>query len=894
MASVIAQPVRASAGDRAVARVTIALIDVPLVEALETLSREATLSLVWQAATLGERASARISCRLEQATPEEALGCVTRAAGLDYVRLSSGTYVVIAAAERSVAFASLGGRILDAGTGAPLPQARVQLAEVPTSVVSADDGGFSFPRLRPGRYLLRVRAVGYRPYTATFELPPNGVQLLRLPLVRTELAARPIIVNGVRAGALSATLGTTTMADGVVRRTLSGPSIFLPGAAVPLGVSRRDGTGDLHLQGGDLGEHPWRIDGIPLYDVSALSGLLGIMSPAAIDQLVVSRSGSRAATGSFATGVIDLRHAVPAPEAPASAEVHADPIALSARVSTPLMIGAARGSLMVAGRTGLWQFTAPAALTRALRHWSVPDPVLLARLTGFGVQPGMSGLDAAPFTSSLGDESVQLQDLHVAGRLQFGIAHTLSASALSTHHAVTYGGSAADGVGNSLETIDDYDKRSLGAQITHEWLIGTRVRQQLQLRYSRHGLQHAGAMAMNRPVLAPDRSNEDNAMSELSLSGEWRVQAGARTELLLGAEASHNRAHLDLSNRVLRPLSYKTAVTRGTLIADVTRQLTATRFLDAGLRVTQLQTGRTYAEPRLALRGEQRVGEQLLTWRVAAGGFHQFVNQFDVASTMPVAFVPSLRFWLPSDGQTPVALAWHLTGEGAFTPAPGWEVRGELYARRHGALPMFDYGVMYTEAVGEAPDARTSPFVRATSGHAYGGGVRVLREAVVRGADTRIELAYDGGSSMRRYPSRFDARLQPTPWLEPHRVLLATELHPNKHLVLAARLRGVWGRSWALRQAYYDLFGAAPMTSQLPVSMPGSMARPPLFDADLGATWQHEIRGARVEIGLSVLNVLNRRNVLDYGLRRIEEARYEMVPRYMPMRQPAATMRMRF
>ena len=83
-----AQPVLpVPAAGRTVARISIALIDVPLVEALETLSREARLNLVWQAATLGERATVRISCRLEQALPEDALACVTKAAGFDYVRL---------------------------------------------------------------------------------------------------------------------------------------------------------------------------------------------------------------------------------------------------------------------------------------------------------------------------------------------------------------------------------------------------------------------------------------------------------------------------------------------------------------------------------------------------------------------------------------------------------------------------------------------------------------------------------------------------------------------------------------------------------------------------------------------------------------------------------------
>lgn len=894
-ARLVAQDVtRDSTRARPPARVSVALIDVPLVTALETLAREARLNLVWQAATLGARATTRVSCRLEQVPPEDALTCVTRAAGFDYVRLSSGTYVVIAAAEQQPAWASLGGRVLDAGSGAPLPFAQVQLAELPGSLLSSDDGGFSFSRLRPGTYQLFVRAVGYRPHHETLEVPPNGTPLLRLSLTRADHVVRPIIVNGVRAGALSSALGGTTLNDTLVRRTLTGPALFLPGSAVPLGVSRRDGSGDLHLQGGDIGEHPWRLDGIPLYDVSALSGLLGLVSSSVIDELQVRRSGYRASAGSFATGVIDLRHAVGGPDAVPAAEVHADPISASARLLTPLSAGRAQGSLMLAGRTGLWQWTAPPALERALRHWSVPDPVLLARLTEFGTRPDMAGLDGAQFRTSIGDQAVRLHDVHVASRLQIGVGHSLGASALVTQQGVSYAGTADDGAGHALRTIDRYDKQTVGAQLTHEWLIGTRLRQQVQARVSRHALRHEGGMAMNAAPRSSAQPNEDNAMTEMALQAEWRLQGGARTELLLGAELTRSRAHLDLDNSVLRPLAYRTAVTRGTLVADVTHRLHGTRFLDAGLRVTQLQTGRTYAEPRLAVRGEQAWGTRRLTWRAAAGGYHQFVNQFDVASTMPVAFVPSVRFWLPSDARTPVAQAWHIAGEGAFAPAPGWEVRGELYARWHSSVPMFDYGVMYAGAATAVAGGDTPAFVQATSGRALGGGVRLLRESLWRRVEFRSEIAYDAGTARRGFPSRFDGRLQPPAWLEPHRLLVSSEMRPVRGLVVAGRIRGVWGRPWALRQAYYDLFGAAPMTSQLPLSMPGVMRRPALIDVDLGATWERTLGATRVEVGASLLNVLNRRNVLDYGLRREGAADYAMVPRFMPGRQPALTVRMGF
>ena len=890
-------PGQAPAGAQ-VARITIALLDVPLVEALETLSQTARMNLVWQASALAERGSLRISCRHTDAPPEEVLRCVTRAAGVDFVRLSSGTYVVIAQAESAPVFAGLTGVVLDAATGAPLPSARVQLAELPRAVLSQDDGGFSFPRLRPGRYALSVRAVGYRPYLTSFDVQPRAVQMLRLPLERAETFARPIIVNGVRPGAASRVLGTSELAERAADRLLTGPALFLPGTPVPLGVSRRDGTGDLHLQGGDLGEHPWRLDGIPLYDVGSLSGLLGVITPTVVERLTVRRSGFRASEGSFTTGVIDLEHAV----APADggnapfAEFSADPIAASARLSSPLRVGGAQGHVMVAGRTGLWQWTAPSALVRALRDWSAPDPVLLARLSGFTAFAGAERLDQTAYATSVGDEQVTVRDVHAATRLAWGVSHQLDASAFMTSNGVSYRGTSADsGAGGaSLATSDAYAWRTTGGQIAHRWLLSPRVRQRVQLRAASHALDHTGRMHMLAMPLAAVSAQEDNGIAEVALAADWHVTATQRIDLTLGTELARTTAHLDLANRVLRPISYQAAVTRGTLFSDATIAVGRARYVDVGLRVTQLQSGRTYAEPRVAMRGEKTDGAQQWAWRVAGGGYHQFVNQFDVASTMPVAFVPNTRFWLPSDGTTPVAQAWHLTAEGVLRPGHGWEIRGESYMRWQPSIPMVDYGVMFdTTGVG-APVRDASSLLARSSGEAFGGGVRVIRDVVLAGLGVRTELAYDGGSATRRFPSRFGGTMQPPPWLEPHRVLLATEVRPADGLVLAARTRGVWGRPWMLRQAYYDLFGAAPMNRGLPIGMPGATRRPALIDVDLGMSYRRSLGGTEIELGASLTNVLNRPNVLDYGLRGEETGNgYSMVPRLLPGRQAALTLQLR-
>jgi hypothetical protein len=121
-----------------------------------------------------------------------------------------------------------------------------------------------------------------------------------------------------------------------------------------------------------------------------------------------------------------------------------------------------------------------------------------------------------------------------------------------------------------------------------------------------------------------------------------------------------------------------------------------------------------------------------------------------------------------------------------------------------------------------------------------------------------------------------------------------SEVTPWRNFTASVRARSVIGRPWALRQVYYDLFGAAPSSAGLPIEMPGNMLRPAIVDVDLGATWRQRVAGANMEIGASVINAINRANVLDFGLRRRETGSdYDMIPRLLPGRIVAVTVQLR-
>lgn len=82
--------------------------------------------------------------------------------------------------------AEINGRILSAVTGQPL--GRVQVTLTRSSIITADDGQFTFPVAAPGEYLLRVTAVGYRLITVPVTLAADEpVQELEITLVPDNL-----------------------------------------------------------------------------------------------------------------------------------------------------------------------------------------------------------------------------------------------------------------------------------------------------------------------------------------------------------------------------------------------------------------------------------------------------------------------------------------------------------------------------------------------------------------------------------------------------------------------------------------------------------------------------------------------------------------------------------
>jgi hypothetical protein len=347
--------------------------------------------------------------------------------------------------------------------------------------------------------------------------------------------------------------------------------------------------------------------------------------------------------------------------------------------------------------------------------------------------------------------------------------------------------------------------------------------------------------------------------------------------------------------------------------------------LEAGTRLTFVPARQTvYAEPRLAVRHDGRTGrEGTYAVRVASGLYRTFVQQFTLSTGGPSASLPATRLWLPIDATLAPPRAYHLTAEALLAPSPAWQVNVEAYLKEQPRILAIDYAALLRtpEALplSLAPrEVTQSAFVAPSRGRALGAGLRLRH----RRGRLDAEASYAWSWARRTFPGRFDDRSQPTPWNEPHRLTLAARLDltdpprpaasadgRDEGLAATARWRGVWGRAWGFRDAYYDLLtthDALTSTPPYDLSDPGAHVLPPLYRLDLGLAYARTVGGVTLRAEATVFNVLDRANVFDWSLAPAPEASatedfvpapgqaFGSLPRTLPGRRPILTLGVRY
>ena len=905
---------------------------VPASDALAAIAGRGDVDLVFSTTLVGRQP---VWCGGMGWQTDELLRCVTDAVGLDYVRRSTGTYVVVERVVDRVADGAVAGLVVDAETGAPLARAHVRLARA-TAVADAA-GHFAVADVPPGPHVLLASYVGYQSRAEWVTVAPGGVARQTVALRPVVARVGAVVVDGIEGGAASESLGAdvgfearegedgTARPDGpALAASAPAPTSSVDGPALRplLGVGGRTFRDGLSLQGGEPGEHALTLDGARIYEPLQLGPFVGALSPLAVGRVTVRKAGFGAGLGSYLAGVVEAEHALERPAAgPLALAAEGDVYAGGARLRHHARLGrwgreAVEATTVVAGRRSAWDLVRPGALDRALRAWNDVDPVLASVLTG---EPPRASLRTHRHGSD-----VAFSDLHAATELRAGPLRSLRASA--------YRGTA--GVATELFALgDDPPAAFLARDGTHwtntaaaaradavvsaRWRVGGGVRagrHTLRQRYDALDGRAAGLDGTEPADQAEARlgtaldalagGDDGNEVSELAAGADAAVALGLGHELAFGAEAvvSQSRFHLlsaGFGETAFRDLDAGHGQARLAAFASGRHRLGPRWTVEPGLRLTgRLLSGDVLAEPRLAIRYDALPADRLgpvplagVAARLAAGVYRQFESRVELATFGPSALVPQVAVWLPTDGTVPPPSALHLAGEVLWQPSPRWTARVEGYAKALPRVYALDYGALLAPG---AALARQADFLRPERGRALGLGARLERRSERWAASAGVALA----RSDRRSDGRFGGRWVPAPWAEPVRAtagldVLAAGRRDGTGLLVRAQALGVWGRSWALRRAYYDVVGVSTRAlGAFALDRPEADRLAPLVTLDLGLAYTQALGGARrVEVALDLANALGRHNVLDWSLRPDGTGGFQAVTRALPGFQPSLRVR---
>jgi hypothetical protein len=832
-------------------------------EALRLAGQRARFDLTYDPALVAGRSS---RCVTTETAPGPLLACVLEGSGLVAMRVASDTYALrLAPRPLPPPSATLRGRVLDAETGLPLSDASVILMGTARGALAGPEGVFVLEGLPHGIVLVRASHVGYAQAQAAVRLAADSSSSVTLSLPRAPAVITPVVVEGLRfrdplvaARMSEAPEGTSAAPEEVAARLVAMTGIH-PGRVVA----------DLHLQGGEAGEHLMTLDGAPIYAPPVVAGLVGPFSPFAIGRITLQKAGYGALPVSSTVGVIEAEHTFPVEEG-RRLDVQADALALHARLASGgERPDGLRVQLMVAGRFGRDAAQTLPELRKLLRDWNRPDP-FLAAVTASPSDVPPSGDPAVGFLAPIRATVPQLRfdDVHLAVQALHPSGRRLTASAyVGTRQLVA----DVENLGRlAVRTLrDQYTWYSTVGQVRYDVVQSARLRTSVQARASLYRLAHRFVLPDTLLARRQPRPEDDgNTFGEAALHGQFTYQATPEVWIEAGVLPTVTNSRFSVVGARREVIRHRSARFQLPSYAGVRARALPRLEAEVGLRVT-LTNGRPYAEPRAALRYDlPQTPLGALAIRVGAGIYRQFVQPFEVSSISPSSLVSATRVWLVVDRTRPTPIAYHYSAEAALLPAPGWTINLESYYRRQARTLQVDFSAPATTGQNVPQEA----FLIVGQGYAYGAAAQLARAHGRSELRARYELSY-----VERQSVLFRSAFYPVPWNEPHRVEISVALQPLTRLALSLRWMSSWGRTWAFRRAYYDYVGANDaFETQTPPRLqpfverqvqayglrsPRDQRLPAMHRLDVGVAYAQPLGPLRLQARLDVINALAARNV---------------------------------
>ncbi|REL29189.1 carboxypeptidase-like regulatory domain-containing protein [Rhodohalobacter sp. SW132] len=878
---------------------------------LDRIAREAEIDLVYDPDIIR---GAEVYQRVQNLEIRDLLRSVLSAHGLDFLTLSSGTIVIVTVAAEDPAYGVFTGKVVDGRTGHPLPGATVMLADASGGTSTGQSGNFAISRLISGEYTIIFSYVGYEAVTKSVRIPPNERIQETVSLQPKQLTVAPVIVESHRPGVFGSysnsnpNNGETLEAEAMMSSPIRDLSL-VPGVQHGLPMN------GIQLQGSQQSENRLLLDGAPVYNPHSIGKMFSAFSPHAIGRVTLNRAGFGASEASSLSGAVDLSHDLGA-VGNRGATLQADPLAINLRGDYSFDLGDESSlQVMSAFRNSYWDTYRDPVLRESLRSWDQIDPLILNQTEAIET-------DAALYSPVDHDSELNFYDAHFASRLTINSFNELYASFYASENelntAVLNRSIPDVNVVPFLYAAEQYQWKNRVGQISWNSLLSPRINFRTKMSYSYGSFSHSSDIrTTNAPIWFTTTLDRASFSHEIGGSGSFTELPGS----IEGNNIHHFRAGSDLTYSFSSNFEVETGlhldhvrsgvdVEEGNYLPTfsnvkssmVSSHLTGNyRFgsfwhLSLGSRLTYLDGNQTvYAEPRISVqydKAESRIG--YWSARISGGLYRQFINEYSITNTGASAVVPGFSIWSHA-GNEEIPKAYHLAGSWYLAPSENSTLRLEAYYKWQPVTNITSYRNLLT---GEDLDrSEVSAFAESTEMRALGGSIRANRSV----ANDRISLmgGYDYSFTRVDMTSQF-GKTVPAPWSDPHRVQFRMMWRVLSDLKASVRWQGIYGRTWAYREAYYNYLQLAePINAEgFDFSSPEQDFLSPFSQVDFSLVYSPSAGRADMELRLDLVNILNRKNELEKNLVPVFEngsvTRYRTGERTMPGFYPSVSLQISF
>ncbi len=878
----------------------------PLEFALTEIARESGINLVFDPALTNNRL---VYQRIRNADLNTTLLQTLAGTGLDWIILSTGTYVIIKTSYIKPHLGSFSGMIIDNRTGEPLPGATVLLADAGGGTVSNQSGRFNLSGLINGHHRIIVSFVGYEPVVLDIHIPngENASEVIRLNQGYIQFS--PIVVGSTRPMlAYNLQESETKVLSSWIAQRGNSPIQTL---SLFSGVQKGRSFNDIHIQGSNRTEHRLFLDGVPLYAPSNNLFLNDIFSPFAISRISVDRAGFEADKGSFISGKVNLSHAMASENSGFGlAQADASQANLRAKLSTKIGDGR-RFHIMSAVRSSLWDLYQNPTNSRLIENWEAIDPITLS------LMPVDKTGNFIPYTLLNNDIVFNYLDFHIAGGVELNRFNSID---FSFYH----GGNTMDtqllsgvddlGILSRMYSATSSEWNTTMAQVSYNWLASPRSTVRIQSGFSLSDYNQNYSMISDADILAIENGLSDskkllmalaensalaitqsdrNSINHLFFKTDFDYSFSPYHALRLGFNADRIESQFELNDIFyLETQNNQESWLLSTYVNNSIR-FSKNWLLNAGSILTfAANRSEMYVEPRLSIQFD-RANTSIGFWsmRLSGGLYRQFINQFDISTVGPSAALPVFTVW-SHDNNFAIPKAYHGVLSFSLEPSKNTALHFETYLK----YQPVNYITSYTNLMVEQGKERGGIQAFAEITDARNAGFSFRFEQRLINNSLALTGGYDYSFSSINMESRFGGRVM-APWNEPHRIQARALIRITDTFSAVGNWSTILGRSWGFRQSYYDFMRTHNVNNIGPFSFdtPTQDRLKNFHQMDVALMYQPSLSFAEVEVRLEINNLLNRQNEFDWNIQQATESNeLVIIPRIYPGLTPNVSILVNF